>query len=238
MIERLRGADANSLLTEVVEAMVTNETSFFRDIRPFETFKNSIVPELIEQRRPQRELNIWCAASSSGQEPYSIALLLLEYFPELQTWRINLKATDISREMLRRAETGRYSQVEANRGLPTPLLLKWFRQEGAFWQLNDRVRGMVSFSQMNLAAPWPAMPPWDVIFLRNVMIYFDNPVKKNNLGSCRSCASQRWLSIARRRRNDTEFGRFFLSRRKSEDRVLSFEAEVSTFFRPRPELLS
>jgi chemotaxis protein methyltransferase CheR len=177
-IDQLRGMGNGGLITEVVEAMVTTETSFFRDIHPFETLKNTVLPELISHRRDQRQLNIWCAASSSGQEPYSIALLLKEFFPELGDWRINLTATDISQEMLERSRAGRYSQVEVNRGLPTPLLLKWFRQEGAFWELNNQIRSSVKFTQLNLACPWPAMPQWDIVFLRNVMIYFDNDVKK------------------------------------------------------------
>ncbi len=181
LIEKLRGCD-NGLATEVMEAMVTTETSFFRDIHPFETLKKTVLPKLIELRRPQRQLNIWCAASSSGQEPYSIAMLLKEYFSELGGWRINLMATDISQEMLQRSRSGRYSQVEVNRGLPTPLLLKWFRQEGGAWQLDDQIRGMINFAQMNLAEPWPTMPTWDLVFLRNVMIYFDNSVKKAILG--------------------------------------------------------
>jgi chemotaxis protein methyltransferase CheR len=182
LIDRIRRDGHQSLASEVVEAMVTTETSFFRDIYPFETLKKTVLPELIERRRDQRELNIWCAASSSGQEPYSIALLVKEYFPALASWRVNISATDISQDMLERSRAGRYSQIEVNRGLPTPLLLKWFRQEGMFWQLDDQIRGMVSFSQLNLARPWPTMPNWDLIFLRNVMIYFDNGAKREILG--------------------------------------------------------
>lgn len=181
LIEKLRDSD-HRLMTEVVEAMVTTETSFFRDIHPFETLKKAVLPELIQARRSQRQLNIWFAASSSGQEPYSVALILKEWFPELSSWRLNLAATDISQAMLDRCRAGRYSQVEVNRGLPTPLLLKWFRQEGAFWLLDERVRDLVTFSPLNLAQPWPAMPRWDLIFLRNVMIYFDTEVKKAILG--------------------------------------------------------
>jgi chemotaxis protein methyltransferase CheR len=181
LIEKLRRFD-HELATEVVEAMVTTETSFFRDVHPFETLKRTVLPNLIEARRAQRQLNVWFAASSSGQEPYSVALILKEWFPELSSWRIHLSATDISREMLDRSRAGRYSQVEVNRGLPTPLLLKWFRQEGAFWQLDERIRSMVTFSPLNLAQPWPAMPAWDLVFLRNVMIYFDNETKKAILG--------------------------------------------------------
>lgn len=190
LIERLRRACDNVLLTQVVEAMVTTETSFFRDIHPFETLKKTVLPELIELRRSQRQLNVWFAASSSGQEPYSFAILLKEYFPELSGWRVNLLATDISHEMLQRSRAGRYSQLEVNRGLPTALLLKWFRQEGASWQLDERIRGMLTFAQMNLAQPWPAMPKWDLVFLRNVMIYFDNSVKTNILGRVARVLSQ------------------------------------------------
>ena len=177
LIERLRGGGVEDLVTEVVEAMVTTETSFFRDVHPFETLRKFVLPQLIERRRAQRQVNIWCAASASGQEPYSIAILLHEYFPELNGWQINLSATDISHEMLTRCRAGRYSQVEVNRGLPTPLLLKWFRQEGGIWQLDDRLRGAVRFSHLNLVQSWPAMPTWDLVFLRNVMIYFENEAK-------------------------------------------------------------
>lgn len=181
LIARLRMSSTNGLATEVVEALVTTETSFFRDIHPFETLKRTVLPELIARRRTQRQLNIWCAASSSGQEPYSLAILLREYFPELDGWAIQISATDVSREMLERSRAGRYSQVEVNRGLPTPLLLKWFRQEGAYWQLDEKIRAAVTFSQLNLARPWPAMPTWDLVCLRNVMIYFDSDVKKSIL---------------------------------------------------------
>jgi chemotaxis protein methyltransferase CheR len=188
-IDRLRGGDER-LTTDVVEAMVTTETSFFRDIHPFETLKKVVLPQLIELRRGQRRLDIWCAASSSGQEPYSIAILLKENFPELDDWRINLFATDISQEMLNRCGTGKYSQIEVNRGLPVALLLKWFRQEGATWILDERIRNMVTFSQLNLTQSWPSMPTWDLIFLRNVMIYFDNETKKLILGRIRRLLSR------------------------------------------------
>lgn len=177
LIERLRAAGLKEMVTEVVEAMVTTETSFFRDVHPFETLRKIVLPQLIERRRSQRQLNIWCAASASGQEPYSIAMLLHEYFPELAGWQIHLSATDISQEMLTRSRAARYSQVEVNRGLPIQLLLKWFRQEGGSWLLDDRVRHSVRFSHLNLVQSWPAMPAWDLVFLRNVMIYFENEAK-------------------------------------------------------------
>lgn len=181
LIERLKSAAPRELLTEVVNAMVTTETSFFRDLHPFTTLQQRVLPELLERRRHVRRLNVWCAASSSGQEPYSLAMLLREYFPELESWQIHLWATDISQDMLQRCRTGRYSQIEVNRGLPTPLLLKWFQQEGAHWQLADSIRRTVQFSQLNLVETWPTMPAWDLICLRNVMIYFDNEAKRSIL---------------------------------------------------------
>ncbi len=164
LIERLRQGDDNLLLTQVVEAMVTTETSFFRDLHPFETIRKVVLPELIQRRRTLRQLNIWFAASSSGQEPYSLAMLLNENFPELSNWQINLLGTDISHEMLQRSRLARYSQLEVNRGLPAAMLQKWFRKDGDHWQLDERIRAMVTFSQLNLAQPWPAMPKWDLFF--------------------------------------------------------------------------
>ena len=173
LLQRIQTNGSTGLLTEVIEAMVTTETSFFRDFHPFETLRKTVLPALIEQRRKKKQLNIWCAASSSGQEPYSVALLIRDAFPELESWKLFFSATDLSREMLTRCRTGRYSQLEVNRGLPTPLLLKWFKQEGANWQIDDRIRQTLSFSQLNLTQPWPPMPTWDLVLMRNVMIYFD-----------------------------------------------------------------
>lgn len=176
-INELREGRVQSLNSEVMEAMVTTETSFFRDVHPFESLQKSILPELIASRRATRQLNIWCAASSSGQEPYSLAILLREHFPELRDWRIQLWATDISAAMLERAQAGIYSPVEINRGLSEPLRAKWFRQEGNSWQVDERLRSMITFVRMNLIQPWPSMPLWDLVLLRNVMIYFDNQAK-------------------------------------------------------------
>jgi chemotaxis protein methyltransferase CheR len=167
-----------SLLKAVIEAMVTTETSFFRDFHPFETLRKAILPGLISRRRETQTLNIWCAASASGQEPYSIAILLREYFPELLNWKILISATDISSEMLERSRCGRYSQLEVNRGLPAALLLSWFKQEGMEWQLDRRICEMVTFSQLNLTQPWPPMPMWDLVLIRNVMIYFESEAKR------------------------------------------------------------
>jgi chemotaxis protein methyltransferase CheR len=186
LICRLRISESNGLLKELVEAMVTTETSFFRDIHPFETLRRTVIPELIRARSSVRQLNIWCAASSSGQEPYTLAMILREYFPELFGWRINFLSTDISQDMLKRCREANYSQIEVNRGLPTPLLLKHFRQEGARWQLADEIRAMVDFKPLNLAQAWPHVPQMDLVLMRNVMIYFDVETKKNILGRLKS----------------------------------------------------
>jgi chemotaxis protein methyltransferase CheR len=186
LLQRLREipsqqTNRHPLVVAIVEALVTTETSFFRDLHPFETLRKTVLPALIERRQPQQTLNIWCAASSSGQEPYSLAILLHEHFPELATWRVNFLATDVSQEMLSRAQSARYSQIEVNRGLPTSLLLKWFRQEGTSWQLQSPVRDSVRFLALNLQRPWFPMPKWDLILMRNVMIYFDGLAKSSIL---------------------------------------------------------
>jgi chemotaxis protein methyltransferase CheR len=182
LVNKLRHAPLNGLHTEVVEAMVTTETSFFRDHHPFETLRKTVVPELIERRKNERRLNVWCAACSTGQEPYSVALLLREHFPELASWNVQLLATDLSRDVLNRAREGRYNQIEINRGLPAALLVKRFQQHGTGWQINADVRAMINFRELNLAAAWPALPRMDLVLLRNVMIYFEDETKKAILG--------------------------------------------------------
>jgi chemotaxis protein methyltransferase CheR len=181
LIGRLRTSAPNGLHNQVIEALVTTETSFFRDHNPFEALRKVVLPDLIQRRKNERRLNIWCGASSTGQEPYSLALLLRENFPELASWNISLMATDLSQEVLARAREGRYSQIEVNRGLPIALLLKYFQQEGTHWRLHANVRGMVDFRAMNLAQPWPPLPRMDLILLRNVMIYFEVETKKTIL---------------------------------------------------------
>ncbi len=182
LVSRLRCQPGNGLSTQVVEAMVTTETSFFRDHHPFETLRKTVLPELLARRRDERRLNIWCAASSTGQEPYSLALLLREHFHELKEWKISLLASDVSREVLGRAREGRFNQIEVNRGLPAALLVKYFQQHGSQWQLREDVRAMVDFQEINLTRPWPLLPRMDLILLRNVMIYFDVAMKKLILG--------------------------------------------------------
>lgn len=185
-VTRLRAAPDAVLRQKVVEAMTTSETSFFRDIHPFEILRKAIIPRLIERRAAERSLCIWSAACSSGQEPYSIAMLLREYFPALDGWNVKIIGSDLSTGILERARAGRFSQLEVNRGLPAALLVKYFRKEGLGWHINDSVRGLVQFHQFNLAAdPWPSSPPVDIVFLRNVLIYFDASTKKQILNKVR-----------------------------------------------------
>lgn len=177
-IQKLRSPGGTACIVDLIEAMVTTETSFFRDVHPFETLRKTVLPELLRTRLPDRELNIWCGASASGQEPYTIAILIREYFPELLGWTVNILASDISTEMLKRSQDARYTQLEVSRGMPAALLSKYFRQDGFHWVLRDEIRSMVRFQQINLAQTWPPMPMWDIILIRNAMIYFDIETKK------------------------------------------------------------
>ncbi|HEY2253348.1 MAG TPA: protein-glutamate O-methyltransferase CheR, partial [Planctomycetaceae bacterium] len=179
LIDHLHRQPDSGLYRQIVEAMVTTESSFFRDHHPFEALRKFVLPELIDRRRDARRLNIWCAASSHGQEPYSIALIIREHFPELAGWKVSLTASDISREVLSRARAGRYNQVEVHRGLPVSLRMSYFDQHGTDWLLKPTIRSMVDFQEINLAQPWPLLPPMDLVLVRNVMIYFDVPTKKN-----------------------------------------------------------
>lgn len=184
-IMKLRPPSASGLQQKVLEAMTTNETSFFRDWHPFEVLKKAILPELMAKREKERKLTFWCGASSSGQEPYTVAILLREHFPILANWSFRFLATDLSAAMVERARTGRYSQLEVNRGMPAPLLVKYFQRQGVEWQVKDEVRRMVEFRPMNLVEAWTSMPEMDVIFMRNVLIYFDVSAKKAILGKIR-----------------------------------------------------
>jgi len=173
------------LASEVVEAMTTNETSFFRDHHPFEALRREILPQLFLRRAARRTLRVWCAACSTGQEPYSLAMLLDEYFPQQASWDLRIDATDVSRSVLARAKLGRYSQVEVNRGLSAALLVKYFVRDGLDWEINPQIKRRVRFSELNLIGNWPALEPYDLIFLRNVLIYFDQPTKLAILGRVR-----------------------------------------------------
>jgi chemotaxis protein methyltransferase CheR len=172
LLTRLRTPGA-TLKEAVVEAMTTNETSFFRDVHPFDALRDEIIPSLLAAGGPS--LRLWSAAASTGQEAYSLALMVREHFPQVTD--VTILATDLSREVLRRAEEGVFSQMEVNRGLPAALLAKYFERHGRQWQVKDSIRSMVTFRQLNLAKPLPALPSMDVAFLRNVLIYFDKADK-------------------------------------------------------------
>ncbi|MBC8286797.1 MAG: protein-glutamate O-methyltransferase CheR [Nitrospinae bacterium] len=185
LVKKIKQEPRGSLKDAVIEAMTTNETSFYRDIHPFETLKKEIFPELIEKRKAKRELNIWCGASSSGQEPYSLVMLLKNDFPQLNSWNLSFSASDISNQMLNRCKSGIYSQLEVNRGLPAPLMVKYFERIGTEWQVKEELRKMVQFRIINLSEAWPTMPQLDLVMMRNVLIYFDVEMKKNILGRVR-----------------------------------------------------
>ncbi|MBM4001486.1 MAG: protein-glutamate O-methyltransferase CheR [Planctomycetes bacterium] len=185
LVHGVRGSPRSDLVRHVVEAMTINETSFFRDMHPFEALRKTIIPELRARRSDRRQLNIWSAACSSGQELYSIAMLLREYFPDLLGWELNLLGTDLSREVVYRAQRGRFSQIEVNRGLPAPLLLKYFERAGVHWDIVPEVRRMVRFQELNLIDNWTGMPSMDVVLLRNVLIYFSGETKKRILARVR-----------------------------------------------------
>lgn len=180
---RTRPAD---LVTMVVEALTTNETSFFRDVHPFDMLRDEVLPDLIERRKATRELNIWCAASSSGQEPLTLAIVIRNNFPELASWKIKILATDINQKMIERCQGGIYSQLEVARGLPAKLLIKYFSKQGTRWKANDEVLGMIEYKQMNLMSRFPPMTPMDVVFIRNVLIYFDSDTKAKIIAGVRS----------------------------------------------------
>ena len=173
LVDRIRRTGDKALEKDVLNAMMTHETSFFRDKSPFETLR-TLVTEMIPKRAAHRQLVIWSAACSTGQEPYSIAMLLNEHFPELVAgWRIRIIATDISEPVLARARDGVFSDLETNRGLPADLLARYFRPLQGRWSIAQDCRKLVEFRCLNLNGPWPMLPPCDVIFLRNVMLYFD-----------------------------------------------------------------
>ena len=163
--------------TEVVEAMTTNETFFFRDKVPFDHLRDTILPALMQSRANRKSLRIWSAACSTGQEPYSIAMCLKEKAAQLAGWRVEIVGTDLSQEVLEKSRAGIYSQFEVQRGLPIQLLVKYFAQTGELWQLNSEIRGMVQYRQLNLLQDFSSLGKFDVVFCRNVLIYFDQQTK-------------------------------------------------------------
>ena len=181
LITQLRNRSERHLIQDVIESLVTHETSFFRDAHYFDELTERILPRLSAHRAPERRLSIWCAACSTGQEAYSVAMILRERFAQqLNNWHIELLATDLSENSLQQAQSGRYSDVEVRRGLSAPRLTQHFRQDGDGWQIDDRLKKMVRFQQLNLTSAWLPFPTMDLILLRNVLVYM-NPATREKI---------------------------------------------------------
>ncbi len=179
LVRQIRHQRDHQLEDRIAEAMTINETSFFRDPNVFETLRDHIIPDLLSRRQQVKQLTIWCAACSSGQEPYTIAMLLKENFPELKNWNVKILCTDYSLQMVERTRSGTYTQFEVNRGLPAKLLVKYFDRQGMRWSVKDDLRAMMEYRTCNLTENLSSIPPADLVMLRNVLIYFDKPTKEN-----------------------------------------------------------
>ncbi len=185
-----------SLTQSVIEAMLTCETFFFRDRPVFQVFREEILPEMIEARQSTRCLRIWCAAASTGQEPYSLAMILDENAAALKGWQVEIIATDISSMALETARSGLYNQFEVQRGLPVALLLRYFVREQERWRIAEHLRSRVEFKQLNLKQDFKSMGEFDIIFCRNVLMYFDPDTKRHILGRMsQSVADGGWLIL-------------------------------------------
>ncbi len=182
LVSALRVEPSRLLRQEVVEAMTTNETLFFRDMNVFEALRKTVIPQLVERHRSEAKLRIWCAGCASGQEAYSLAMMFKESFRLLDTWSIFIYATDLSTEMVSRAVAGRYSQLEINRGLPAQCLLRYFERRGLQWEVKPELRARIRFATLNLIEPWPVLGSFDLILLRNVLYYFETSTKRAVLG--------------------------------------------------------
>ncbi len=188
-LSKIRTTRDAGLLTEVTEAMTTNESFFFRDNTPFDLFKNKVLP-VIQKNRPTKKLRIWCAAASTGQEPYSLAMLLKEQWHMWSNWNIEIIGTDICNQVLKKASDGVYSQFEVQRGLPIQMLIKYFKQDGDVWKINDDIKKMVKFRPYNLLDSFSALGAFDVIYCRNVLIYFDQETKGQVLDRMGRCLAK------------------------------------------------
>ncbi|MBX2833703.1 MAG: protein-glutamate O-methyltransferase CheR [Micavibrio sp.] len=177
MTVSLQGVPDKGLINDIMEAMTTNETSFFRDTKPFDLFKGMVMDYMKTARSGPKKLRIWCAAASSGQEPYTLSILLHEMMPQLPGWKFEIVATDISQQIIDQAKTGIYSQFEVQRGMPTMMLMKYFTKIDDRWQVKDNVKSLVQYSTFNLLHPMDSLGTFDLIFCRNVLIYFDQQTK-------------------------------------------------------------
>lgn len=180
IIAKLRAGD-ETVARAVTEAMTTNESFFFRDKTPFEHFEKIMLPKMLQARAGTKRLRIWCAAASSGQEPYSLAMILKEKALLLKDWKVEIVGTDLSTEILAKATSGLYTQFEVQRGLPIQLLMKYFTKEGESWRIKEEIRSMVQYRSANLLDPYTGMGSFDIVYCRNVLIYFDEATKKNIL---------------------------------------------------------
>ena len=195
LVQKMKGG-SSTIIAQVVEAMTTNETFFFRDKVPFEHFRDTIMPEMLKARANRKSIRIWCAAGSTGQEPYSLAMSLKEMGAVLAGWRVEIIATDLSQEVLEKSRAGVYSQFEVQRGLPIQLLVKYFKQIGELWQISADIRAMVQHRQLNLLHDFSQLGTFDVIFCRNVLIYFDQDTKVNVFGRlARSMEADGFLAL-------------------------------------------
>lgn len=182
VMEALRTEETWGVLHRmVVESLAVCETSWFRDLHMWDALRTQWLPELIQRRAETRELRIWSAACASGQEPYSLAMMLREHFPQILGWKLTILASDFSTGMLGRARDGAYSQIEMNRGLPAPLLVRYFRKQHHDWILREDVREIVEFRELNLTSSWPLLPTMDLVLARNVLIYFDSSTRRRLL---------------------------------------------------------
>jgi chemotaxis protein methyltransferase CheR len=184
LVSKVRAPGSERLIVEVVEAMTTNESFFYRDKIPFDHFREGIMPSLIKARASQRRIRIWCAAASTGQEPYSLAMIIKDMAAQLAGWRIEILGTDLSNDVLEKAKAGIYSQFEVQRGLPVQMLVKHFSQNGETWQISPEIRAMVQYRSLNLLQDFNHLGSFDLIFCRNVLIYFDQPTKIGVLERC------------------------------------------------------
>jgi chemotaxis protein methyltransferase CheR len=182
----VRVGSPEPILEDITEAMTTNETFFFRDTGPFDRFREDVLPNLLESRAATKQLRIWCAAASTGQEPYSLAIILMEMASRLAGWRVEIVGTDISNEALNKAKEGLYSQFEVQRGLPIQTLVKNFAQEDGNWRISENIRKMVSYKKFNLLDDFSSFGRFDIVFCRNVLIYFESDDKAQILNRIRT----------------------------------------------------
>jgi len=177
LINTLRTRKDEVLIVEVTEAMTTNESFFFRDVKPFDLLRDSVLPPIMEKRAAKKHIRIWCAAASSGQEPYSIAIVLKEMGPKFMGWKADIVGTDISHDILKKAKSGQYSQFEVQRGMPITMLMKYFDKKDESWEIKPDLKRMVQYKYWNLLENLKGLGGYDIVFCRNVLIYFDAETK-------------------------------------------------------------